>query len=202
MQKFTKLSSIATPFPRVNVDTDIIIPAKYLKSIKRTGFGEHAFETVRFDSEGAPIEGNVFDCERYKDANILITGDNFGCGSSREHAPWAISELGFRCIIAPTFADIFSGNCVKNGILTVELPQGDVDALVLAAEAGHEIHIDLEEQTVLCQNAKYDFDYNAAHKEMLMAGLDEVGQTLRASKAIGSYEQKQKATTPWLFAAD
>jgi 3-isopropylmalate/(R)-2-methylmalate dehydratase small subunit len=201
MKKFTEIRSIATPFPRVNIDTDIIIPAKHLKSIKRTGFGEHAFETIRFNSDGTPIKGNVFDCDRYKDASILVTGDNFGCGSSREHAPWAIAEMGFRCIIAPSFADIFAGNCVKNGILTVALPQGHVDALVLAAEAGHTICVNLDQQSVTCGNAHYQFDFNPAHKQMLLDGLDEVGQTLRSRAAITGYEDKQKLTTPWLFKA-
>ncbi|MFC4349383.1 3-isopropylmalate dehydratase small subunit [Kordiimonas lipolytica] len=199
MEKFISVTSIATPFPRVNVDTDIIIPAKHLKSIKRTGFGEHAFETVRYDVDGKLIPDNVFDGERYKGAKILIAGDNFGCGSSREHAPWAIAELGYRCIIAPSFADIFAGNCVKNGILTVALKQEEVDALVLAAEAGHEIHVNLNDQTVTCQNAKYEFDFNPAHKEMLLNGLDEIGQTLQAQGTIKSYEDKQKIMTPWLF---
>lgn len=199
MQKFISVTSIATPFPRVNVDTDIIIPAKHLKSIKRTGFGEHAFETIRYDADGKLIPDNVFDGERYKGAKILIAGDNFGCGSSREHAPWAIAELGYRCIIAPSFADIFAGNCVKNGILTVALKQEEVDALVLAAEAGHEIHVNLNDQAVTCQNAKYEFDFNPAHKEMLLNGLDEIGQTLQSGTAIKSYEDKQKLMTPWLF---
>lgn len=201
MEKLTTITSIATPFPRVNVDTDIIIPAKHLKSIKRTGFGEHAFESVRFDADGNRIEDNVFDCEKYKGAKILIAGDNFGCGSSREHAPWAIAELGYRCIIAPSFADIFAGNCVKNGILTVALPQEQVDALVIAAEAGHEIEVSLPDQTVRCENAHYEFDYNPAHKEMLLNGLDEVGQTLQSLPAIKAYEEKIKMMTPWLFRA-
>lgn len=201
MEKFTKINSIATPFPRVNVDTDIIIPAKHLKSIKRTGFGEFAFESVRFDADGNKIPDNVFDGDRYKGAKILIAGDNFGCGSSREHAPWAIAEMGYRCLIAPSFADIFAGNCVKNGILTVALPQEAVDALVVAAEAGHNIQVDLDEQTVRCENAYYEFDYNPAHKEMLLNGLDEVGQALQSVAAIKNYEGQQKLTTPWLFRA-
>jgi 3-isopropylmalate/(R)-2-methylmalate dehydratase small subunit len=201
MEKFTQITSIATPFPRVNVDTDIIIPAKHLKSIKRTGFGEFAFETVRFDGDGNPVQDNVFDNDRYKGAKILIAGDNFGCGSSREHAPWAIAELGFRCIIAPSFADIFAGNCVKNGILTIALPQESVDALVLAAEAGHDIHVDLTDQTVKCQNAHYGFDYNPAHKEMLMNGFDEIDNTLQSLPAVETYEKQQKLMTPWLFKA-
>jgi len=199
MEKFTKISSIATPFPRSNVDTDIIIPAKHLKSIERTGFGKFAFESVRFDADGNRIPDNVFDGERYKGAQILIAGDNFGCGSSREHAPWAIADLGYRCIIAPTFADIFAGNCVKNGILTVELPQEAVDALVLAAEGGQVINVDLGEQTVVCGNARYEFDFNSEHKEMLMQGLDEIGQTLTAKAAISNFEARQQRMTPWLY---
>ncbi len=199
MEKFSKITSIATPFPRVNVDTDIIIPAKHLKSIKRTGFGAGAFETVRYDADGNLIEDNVFDGPKYRGAQILIAGDNFGCGSSREHAPWAISELGFRCVIAPSFADIFAGNCIKNGILTVSLPQEDVDALVMAAEAGHPITVDLDTQTVTCENAFYKFDFNPTHKDMLMEGLDEIGQTLRSEAAITDFEAKQKMMTPWLY---
>lgn len=199
MEKFTKITSIATPFPRANVDTDIIIPAQHLKSIKRTGFGVYAFESVRFDADGQRIADNVFDSPRYKGAQILIAGDNFGCGSSREHAPWAINELGYRCIIAPSFADIFAGNCIKNGILTVALPQADVDALVMAAEAGHPITVDLNAQTVTCENAQYQFEFNPTHKDMLLEGLDEIGQTLQSKPAIADFEIRQKMMTPWLY---
>lgn len=199
MEKFTKITSIATPFPRANIDTDIIIPAQHLKSVKRTGFGEHAFESIRYNADGSRVEGNVFDGDRYKGAHILIAGDNFGCGSSREHAPWAIGEMGYRCIIAPSFADIFAGNCIKNGILTVALPQADVDALVIAAEAGHAITVDLNTQTVTCENALYKFDFNPTHKDMLLEGLDEIGQTLRSKAAISDFEAKQKMMTPWLY---
>lgn len=199
MEKFTKITSIATPFPRANVDTDIIIPAKFLKSIRRTGFAAGAFESVRYNADGSHIEDNVFDGARYKGAHILVAGDNFGCGSSREHAPWAIGEMGYRCIIAPSFADIFASNCIKNGILTVALPQTDVDALVIAAEAGHAITVDLEAQTVSCENALYKFDFNPTHKDMLMEGLDEIGQTLRSKAAISNFEAKQKMMTPWLY---
>ena len=190
---------LVAPMDRANVDTDIIIPAQHLKSVKRTGFGEHAFESVRFNADGSPVEDNVFDSKRYSGANILIAGDNFGCGSSREHAPWAINELGYRCIIAPSFADIFAGNCIKNGILTVALSQDDVDALVVAAEAGHRITVDLLEQTVTCENALYRFDFNPTHKDMLLQGLDEIGQTLMSKKAITLFEAKQKMMTPWLY---
>lgn len=199
MDKFTNITSIATPFPRANVDTDIIVPAKFLKSIRRTGFAAGAFESVRYNTDGSPIEDNVFDGPKYKGAQILIAGDNFGCGSSREHAPWAIGEMGYRCIIAPSFADIFAGNCIKNGILTVSLPQADVDALVIAAEAGHPITVDLDAQTVRCENALYRFDFNPTHKDMLMEGLDEIGQTLKSKAAISDFEAKQKMMTPWLY---
>lgn len=199
MEKFTKITSIATPFPRANVDTDIIIPAQHLKSIGRTGFAKGAFESVRYNPDGSLIEDNVFDGKRYRGAQILIAGDNFGCGSSREHAPWAIGELGYRCIIAPSFADIFAGNCIKNGILTVALPQADVDALVVAAEAGHQLTVDLPAQTVTCENAQYQFEFNPTHKDMLMQGLDEIGQTLKSKAAITDFETKQKMMTPWLY---
>lgn len=199
MEKFTKITSIATPFPRSNVDTDIIIPAKHLKSIRRTGFAAGAFESVRYGADGTLIEDNVFDGPKYKGAQILIAGDNFGCGSSREHAPWAIDEMGYRCIIAPSFADIFASNCIKNGILTVSLPQADVDALVMAAEAGHPITVDLEAQSVACENALYNFDFNPTHKDMLMEGLDEIGQTLKSGAAITDFEARQKLMTPWLY---
>lgn len=199
MQKFDKLTASATPFPRVNVDTDIIVPAKHLKTITRLGLGKFAFESVRYDADGNLIADNVFDSPKYKGSQILIAGDNFGCGSSREHAPWAIADMGYRCVIAPSFADIFAGNCVKNGILTVALPQDAVDALVLAAEAGHRITVNLEDQTVDCGNAHYEFDFNPEHKKMLLNGLDEIGTTLQAVKAIETFEAKQKAALPWLY---
>lgn len=201
MEKFTQVTSIATPYMRANIDTDIIIPAKHLKSIKRTGFGEFAFESVRYGADGNKVADNVFDAERYKGAKILVTGDNFGCGSSREHAPWAIAELGYRCIIAPSFADIFAGNCVKNGILTVALPQEQVDAIAMAAEGGQDITVNLDDQSVEVGNSKYEFEYNEAHKHMLLNGLDSIGQTLQASGAIASFEEKQKHMTPWLYRA-
>jgi len=199
MKAFTKVTALAVPFPRVNVDTDIIIPAKHLKTVTRSGLGKHAFESVRYTADGSPVEGNVFDSPKYKGAEILITGRNFGCGSSREHAPWALADMGFRTVLAPGFADIFAGNCVKNGILTVTLKQDEIDALVLAAEAGTKITVDLDEQTVTAGNAQYRFEFNPVHKKMLLEGLDEIGQTLAASPAIASYEAKQAAKTPWLF---
>ena len=199
MRAFTKVTAKAVPFPRMNVDTDIIIPAKHLKTITRSGLGKHAFETVRYRADGSHIADNVFDSPKYAGSEILIAGRNFGCGSSREHAPWALADMGFRVVIAPGFADIFAGNCIKNGLLTVTLKQEDVDALVLAAEGGVAITVDLEDQTVTAGNAHYAFEFNPVHKKMLLEGLDEIGQTLAASPAIKSYEAKQAAKTPWLF---
>lgn len=199
MKAFTTLTSIATPFPRANIDTDIIISAQYLKTIKRTGLGKHAFETIRQDADGAAVE-NIFDNPDYADAEILVTGNNFGCGSSREHAPWAIGDMGYRCIIAPSFADIFASNCVKNGILTVCLPQDQIDALMADAEAKLEIAVDLNNTTVTRSNGEtYSFDYNATHQNMMVNGLDEIGTTLQSDAAITAYEEGRKKITPWLY---
>ena len=203
MDKFETLTSIPTPFPMVNVDTDIVIPAPHLKTIKRTGLGVHAFESVRY-KDGELTGEAVFDRAPWKgQSKILVTGDNFGCGSSREHAPWAIADLGYRCVIAPSFADIFAGNCVKNGILTVVLPQEAVDYLVVDGENGLEITVDLPNQLVLASNGKtFSFDYNPVHKQMLVKGLDEIGQTLQSSDAIDAFEAKQKLQQPWLYNRD
>lgn len=190
---------LVCPLDKNNVDTDQIIPKQFLTSVSRDGFAEAMFYDWRYLADGSPNPEFVVNKPQYQGASILLTRANFGCGSSREHAPWAIADLGYRCIIAPTFADIFAGNCVKNGILTVELPQDAVDALVLAAEGGQVINVDLEEQVVVCGNARYEFDYNAEHKEMLMQGLDEIGQTLTAKAAISNFEARQQRMTPWLY---
>lgn len=200
MQAFTQETSIPTPFPRVNVDTDIIIPAGFLKTIKRTGLGQHAFHSIRYDEDGALIADNIFDRAPYNTSTILIAGDNFGCGSSREHAPWAIADMGYRCIIAPSFADIFAGNCAKNGIVTVVLDQDSLDILVADGEDQNEITIDLDEKTVTAAAGQtFVFDYNPVHRHMLLNGLDEIGQTLQSDAAITAYEQQRKMITPWLF---
>lgn len=204
MEKFETLTSIPTPFPQDNVDTDIIIPAPYLKTIKRTGLGVHAFESVRYDDQGQLTGEAVFDREPYVgSSNILVAGDNFGCGSSREHAPWAITDMGYRCIIAPSFADIFASNCVKNGILTISVPQEVVDYLVADGENGLAVTIDLPNQTIQASNGKtFSFDFNPVHKTMLMNGLDEIGQTLESADLISAFEAKQKLAQPWLYNRD
>jgi len=200
VKKLVKITSIATPFGQANVDTDIIMPSEYLKTTKRTGLGIHAFESVRYDADGNLTGEAVFDQAQYADSEILVAGDNFGCGSSREHAPWAIDDLGYRVIIAPSFADIFNGNCFKNGILTIALPQEQVDQLIEDGENLSPITIDLERQVVERGNKEsFSFDYNPVQKNMLMNGLDEIGVTLQNSADIDAFEARQRAEQPWLY---
>ena len=181
----------AYPFGMKNVDTDIIIPAEWLKTISRTGLGQGAFEVLRKEP------GNVFDDPRYAGAPIIVAGDNFGCGSSREHAAWALADMGVKAVIAPSFSDIFSGNAFKNGILTVVLPQEAVDRLVEVAKTDT-ISIDLEHQSVTTPfQDRFSFEIDPFRKHCLMEGLDEVGMTLARSDAIGGYEARQSRDLPW-----
>ena len=182
MTPFSMVEGPAIPFGRANVDTDVIIPARHLKTIKRTGLGRHAFETVRAE------EGNVFDDPAFQGAPILIAGDNFGCGSSREHAAWALTDLGIRAVIAPSFSDIFSGNAFKNGILPVELPPAAVDRLVEVARE-HPLTVDLETMTVTSPlQDRFEFELDAFRRECLLGGLDEIALTLASEAAIRAYE--------------
>ena len=195
MQPIDRVEGRAIPFGRKNVDTDIIIPAQWLKTISREGLGKGAFETVRAEP------GNVFDDPEFAGAPILIAGDNFGCGSSREHAAWALTDLGITAVIAPSFSDIFSSNAFKNGILTVVLPQEAVDRLMEVA-ATDPIHIDLESQTVTTPfQDRFSFDIDPFRKTCLMQGLDEIGLTLAKTDAISAYEAKVSAERPWLVPA-
>lgn len=192
MDKVSNIAGRAYPFGAKNVDTDVIIPAKWLKTISREGLGEGAFETVREQ------DGNVFDDPAYEGAPILIAGDNFGCGSSREHAAWALLDLGITAVIAPSFSDIFSGNAFKNGILTVELPQDQVDRLLEVAQSD-EIHIDLENQTVTTPfQDRFTFEIDPFRKHCLLNGLDEVGLTLARDDAIAEHENRRANDLPWL----
>jgi 3-isopropylmalate dehydratase small subunit len=192
MEPVSTVQGRAYPFGRKNVDTDVIIPASYLKTVSREGLGEGAFETVRAE------EGNVFDDPDYKGAPILIAGDNFGCGSSREHAAWALLDLGITAVIAPSFSDIFSGNAFKNGILAVELPQEAIDRLMEVAKTDP-ITIDLENQVVTTPfQDRFEFQIDPFRKHCLMAGLDEIGLTLESEAAIAAYENKIAAERPWL----
>jgi len=201
MEKFTKLTGIAAPLPMINVDTDKIIPKQFLRTIKRTGLSEGLFYEMRFDEAGQPKTGFVLDQPAYKDAQILVTGANFGCGSSREHAPWAILDAGIRCVIAPSFGDIFYNNCFKNGILPIQLPKEQVDLLMDDAERGANavVSIDLEKQEITGPDGgTVHFEIDPFRKHCLLNGLDDIGQTLEKTSSIDAYEAKQKHTQPWL----
>ena len=207
MEKFTQLTAVATPFPRANIDTDVIIPARYLKTVKRTGLGAGAFHALRYRDDGSLDPDVIFNRPPYDTAQILIAGANFGCGSSREHAAWALRDLGYRCIIAPSFADIFASNCFKNAILTIELPDADVARLIDDAERGAErganatVTVDLEAQTVSGPDGgTIGFDIDPFRKHCLLNGLDEIALTLRSDDAIAAFEQRDRLSQPWLYA--
>jgi 3-isopropylmalate/(R)-2-methylmalate dehydratase small subunit len=189
--------------PLVNVDTDKIIPARHLKTIKRTGLGIHLFETLCFDDAGAERPGFVLNREPYRHAEILIAGENFGCGSSREHAPWALLDFGIRCVIAPSFADIFFNNCFKNGILPIVLPQEQVELLQReASEAENPVFtVDLDQQEIHrpVGNEVLSFEVDAFRKHCLLNGLDDVGLTMQKAARIDAFEQRQQSAAPWLY---
>ena len=201
MQPFTRLTGIAAPLPLANVDTDKIIPARFLKTIKRTGLGRNLFDAIRFRPDGSENPEFVLNTEPYRKAEILIAGPNFGCGSSREHAPWALLDFGIRCVIAPDFADIFHNNCFKNGILPIRLPQEICDTLMQDARLGanSRITIDLERQVVVRPNGEeIRFEVDPFHRHCLLNGLDDIGLTMQKQGAIDSYEAKARAAQPWL----
>jgi len=201
MEKFTEITGTAAPMPLVNIDTDMIIPKVFLKTIKRSGLGVNLFDEMRYDREGNEITDFVLNQPQYRDAQILVAGDNFGCGSSREHAPWAIKDFGIRCVIAPSFADIFHNNCFKNGILPIVLPQEQVDVLMKDAEKGSNARmtIDLEGQTVTTSDGeKFPFEVDAFKKHCLLNGLDDIGLTLEKGTAIDTYEDSLNQSRPWV----
>ena len=204
MQAFERLTGIAAPLPMVNVDTDMIIPKQFLKTIKRTGLGVNLFDEMRYDQNGRENPDFVLNKPAYRQAQILITLDNFGCGSSREHAPWALLDFGIRCVIAPSFADIFFNNCFKNGILPIVLPKETVEILMKEAETadGRPFTIDLESQTIQrpTGNEPVHFDVDAFSKHCLLNGLDDIGLTMVKAKAIDGFEATQKTGQPWLYA--
>ena len=202
MDKFTKLTGVAAPLPIRNVDTDMIIPKQFLKTILRTGLGKSLFYEMRYDpATGKEIGDFVLNKPQYRAAKILVTGDNFGCGSSREHAPWALLDFGISCVIAPDFADIFYNNCFQNGILPIKLPQKDVDKLMDDASRGANatISIDLEKQEIRGPDGGViKFEIEPFRKHCLLNGLDNIGLTLEKDKAIGAFEMATAATRPWL----
>ncbi len=203
MQKFTQLTGVAAPLRLMNVDTDMIIPADYLKTIKRTGLGAGLFASLRY-KDGKAIEDFVLNKPAYAKASILIAGDNFGCGSSREHAPWALADYGIRCIIAPSFADIFFNNCFKNGILPIPMPVEVVERLMEAADNGANstFTVDLETQKItLPDGSTIGFDVEPFRRECLLNGWDDIGLTLRNVDAIDSFEAKAKQDQSWLWAS-
>ena len=200
MHAFTTLRAKAAPLDMINVDTDIIVPKQFLKTVKRTGLGVNAFYNIRYDDNGAPLPDFVLNKPEYQGAEILITGENFGCGSSREHAPWAILDMGFRCIIAPSFADIFFNNSFKNGILPIALPQEQVDALMKSAEDEPDalIEVDLEKQTITRGNQfSVTFEIDPFRKHCLLNGLDDIGLTLEKGVKIDTFEEKRAVEQPW-----
>jgi 3-isopropylmalate/(R)-2-methylmalate dehydratase small subunit len=202
MQKFTTLTGVAAPLPMINVDTDMIIPKRHLKTIKRTGLGAALFEEIRYTPDGKEIPDFVLNKPAYRKAKILVAGPNFGCGSSREHAPWALLDFGITCVIAPSFADIFYNNCFKNGVLPIRLPQEEVDKLMDDAERGANavISIDLEKQEIRGPDGGcIRFDIDPFRKECLLKGLDDIGLTLKMAPQIDSYEAKARTSQPWLW---
>ncbi|MFZ8940644.1 MAG: 3-isopropylmalate dehydratase small subunit [Gemmobacter sp.] len=201
MDSFTNLTGIAAPMPLVNIDTDMIIPKQFLKTIKRSGLGRNLFDEMRYDREGNEIADFVLNRPAYRQAQILVAGDNFGCGSSREHAPWALLDFGIRCVISTSFADIFYNNCFKNGILPVTLPAEAVAHLMKDAEKGANarIMIDLPAQTVTAADGTvFAFDIDPFKKHCLINGLDDIGLSLEKVSAIDAYEAQARTQRPWL----
>jgi len=200
MEKFTQLTGVAAPLPLVNVDTDMMVPARYLKTIERKGLGKILFYTMRYDADGKETPDFILNRAPYRNAKILITGDNFGCGSSREHAPWALLDFGIRCVIGPSFADIFFNNCFKNSILPIVLPKPQVEALAALAENPDTatFTVDLESQTIRRGNDRpIAFAVDPFRRHCLLNGLDDIGLTLEKADKIAAYEKKRAQATPW-----
>ena len=204
MDKFTQLTGIAAPLDLINIDTDMIIPKQFLKTIHRTGLGKNLFDEMRYDSSGAVIKDFILNTEPYTKAEILIAGENFGCGSSREHAPWALLDFGIRCVIAPSFADIFYNNCFKNGILPIKLPRDIVDSLMEKAKRGGNatFSIDLEAYQITDPDGTiHEFSVDDFRRHCLLNGLDDIGLTLQKIETIEEYETQRQNTAPWVFNA-
>lgn len=201
MQKFETLTGIAAPMPLVNIDTDMIIPKQFLKTIKRSGLGVNLFDEMRFNQDGTEIPDFVLNQPQYRKTQILVAGDNFGCGSSREHAPWALADFGIKVIISTSFADIFYNNCFKNGMLPIVLPADQVEVLMKDAEKGENarVTVDLENQTVTTSDGEaFSFEVDAFKKHCLIEGLDDIGLTMEKSASIDSYEAAAAQARPWV----
>jgi len=201
MEKFTNVSGVAAPMPLVNIDTDMIIPKQFLKTIKRSGLGINLFDEMRYNQDGSEISEFVLNQAAYRNAEIIIAGENFGCGSSREHAPWALKDFGISVVISESFADIFYSNCFKNGILPIKLSKEAIDILMDDASKGENarISVDLEEQTVSATDGTiFKFEVDAFKKHCLLNGLDDIGLTYQKIEAVDQFEKKQAKITPWL----
>ena len=201
MERFSRLTGVAAPLPMINVDTDMIVPKQFLKTIRRTGLGAHLFDELRYDAGGAEKPDFVLNREPYRNASILIAEENFGCGSSREHAQWALLDFGVRCVVAPSFADIFFANCVNNGILAIVLPRDEVHALLRDAENGHNARftVDLETRTIVRPDGSaLTFEIEPERRRRLLEGLDPIGLTLRREADIAAYEARTREDRPWL----
>ena len=205
MEMFTTLTGVAAPMNKINVDTDMIIPKQFLKTIQRAGLGKYLFDEMRYDREGNEIQNFVLNKSAYRNAQILVAGDNFGCGSSREHAPWALLDFGIRCVISTSFADIFYNNCFKNGILPIKVSKKDLDKLMADAEQGANATqtVDLESQTISGPDGGgITFKIDSFKKHCLLNGLDDIGLTMKKKDKIERYEDEIKTSQPWLFAAE
>ena len=198
MEKFDILKSVPANLPMMNVDTDMIIPKQFLKTIKRTGLGKSLFFEMRYDESGKKIENFVLNNKPYNNSSILITGKNFGCGSSREHAPWALLDFGIKCVISPSFADIFYNNCFKNGMLAIILDESKIRELIQYSERKESIEINLTEQEIIFGNKTIKFEIDPFKKKCLLDGLDDIALSLEKSEKISSYENKLKKNKPWL----
>ena len=205
MEKFTKLTGVAAPLNMINIDTDMIIPKQFLKTIKRSGLGKHLFDEMRFNRDGSETEGFILNAPAYREASILVAGDNFGCGSSREHAPWALLDFGIKCVISTSFADIFYNNCFKNGILPVKVTKKQLDLLMESAERGANatLTVDLENRSIKdSDGVEFDFEIDEFKRHCLLNGLDDVGLTMQIDDKIEDFEGNQRAGQPWLYAAE
>ena len=199
MDKFNNVSSVAAPLPLINIDTDMIIPKQFLKTIKRSGLGKNLFDEMRYDQSGVEIDDFVLNQDKYKNTNILVAGDNFGCGSSREHAPWASMDFGITCVISSSYADIFYNNCFKNGILPITISEDQIKEISEYSNRKEEISVNLPEQTISFGNKEIKFEIDQFKKKCLIEGLDDIALSLEKSEKIISYENKIKEAKPWIF---
>ena len=198
MEKFSKIQSVAAPLPLINIDTDMIIPKQFLKTIKRSGLGKNLFDEMRYDDSGKELEDFILNKKAYRNANILITGDNFGCGSSREHAPWALLDFGIKCVISSSYADIFYNNCFNNGILPIVIEENLVQELSEYSKRKEEIEINLENQEISYGNKKIKFNLEDERKKRLLEGLDNIGISMEKTSSISQYEKKINKIKPWI----